>query len=77
MTIQTNQTLDARGLSCPLPIIKTKKELAKLSSGELLEVLASDPGSVNDISSFCQQTGHELVSSENTNDEFVFIVKKT
>ena len=76
MPIQTNQNLDARGLSCPLPIIRTKKELAKLNKGEFLEILASDPGSVNDIASFCEQTGHELISSESHEGDFIFIVKK-
>lgn len=69
-------TLDARGLNCPLPILRTKKELAKLSQGETLEVQASDPGSVKDMDSFCQQTGHELILSAQVKDSFVFVVKK-
>jgi len=70
-------TLDARGLNCPLPILRTKKELAKLSKGETLEVQASDPGSVKDMSSFCQQTGHELISSENQDGNFTFVLRKS
>ncbi len=76
MTQSVNATLDARGLSCPLPILKTKKALAQLDKGELLELITSDPGSVKDLSSFCEQTGHQLVSSEINEDEFIFIVKK-
>jgi len=75
MTQSVNATLDARGLSCPLPILKTKKALAQLDHGELLELITSDPGSVKDLSSFCEQTGHQLISSEINEDEFVFIVK--
>ena len=76
MTQSVNATLDARGLSCPLPILKTKKALAQLDKGELLQLITSDPGSVKDMSSFCEQTGNQLVSSELNEDEFVFIVKK-
>lgn len=76
MTHVINSTLDARGLSCPLPILKTKKALAQLTTGEMLEVITSDPGSVKDLSSFCEQTGHELVSSEIHEDEFIFVLKK-
>lgn len=71
-----NSTLDARGLSCPLPILKTKKALAQLLEGEVLEVITSDPGSVKDLSSFCEQTGHQLMSSEVHEDEFIFLIKK-
>ncbi|MCU7940476.1 MAG: sulfurtransferase TusA family protein [gamma proteobacterium symbiont of Bathyaustriella thionipta] len=76
MTPSINATLDARGLSCPLPILKTKKALAQLNKGEMLEPITSAPGSVKDLSSFCEQTGHELISSEVNKDEFIFIVKK-
>jgi len=77
MNQSVNATLDARGLNCPLPILKTKKELAKLSKGETLQVQASDPGSVKDMSSFCQQTGNELISSENSEGNFIFVLRKT
>ncbi|NOQ80333.1 MAG: response regulator SirA [Gammaproteobacteria bacterium] len=76
MTQIINSILDARGLSCPLPILKTKKALAQLALGEMLEIITSDPGSVKDLSSFCEQTGHELVSSEIHEDEFIFVIKK-
>jgi len=77
MKSSASATLDARGLNCPLPILRTKKELAKLSQGETLQVQASDPGSVKDMSAFCLQTGHELITSENNEDGFLFIVRKT
>ena len=76
MQMNTNATLDARGLNCPLPILKTKKELAKLSQGERLKIIASDPGSIKDMSSFCLQTGNKLISSESGENEFRFIVEK-
>ncbi len=77
MTIDTSALLDARGMNCPLPILKTKKELSKLEKGETLKVIASDPGSIKDMSSFCQQTGHILISSENDSNEYHFILQKT
>lgn len=73
---ETIHTLDARGLSCPLPILKTKKAIAALSKGEILEVSATDPGSVKDLDSFCTQTGHEMVSSKQLEDCFFFRIRK-
>ncbi|RLJ16545.1 preprotein translocase subunit TatC [bacterium endosymbiont of Escarpia laminata] len=73
---ETAHTLDARGLNCPLPILRTKKAIAALASGEILEVIATDPGSVKDLDSFCSQTGHEMVSSEEADDGFVFLIRK-
>lgn len=75
MTTAT-QTLDARGLNCPLPILRTKKALNTLQTGDTLEIQASDPGSVKDMQAFCQQTGNELVSSSDTNGEFSFLIRK-
>lgn len=75
MTTAT-QTLDARGLNCPLPILRTKKALNALQAGDTLEIHASDPGSVKDMQSFCQQTGNELVSSSDTNGEYSFLIRK-
>jgi tRNA 2-thiouridine synthesizing protein A len=69
-------TLDTRGLNCPLPILKTRKAIAMLTSGEILEVTATDPGSVKDLDSFCSQTGHEMVSSEEIKDGFFFRIRK-
>jgi tRNA 2-thiouridine synthesizing protein A len=59
---ETTHRLDARGLNCPLPILKTKKAIAALVQGEILEVTATDPSSVKDLDSFCSQTGHEMVT---------------
>ena len=70
-------TLDARGLTCPLPILKTKKAIASLTSGEVLEVMTTDPGSVKDLDAFCAQTGHQMVSSQQVAGEFVFQIQKS
>lgn len=70
------QTLDARGLNCPLPILRTKKTINTMDSGEVLEVLSTDPGSVKDLDAFCSQTGNEMLSTEESNGEFIFRIKK-
>jgi tRNA 2-thiouridine synthesizing protein A len=72
----TAQELDARGLNCPLPILRAKKALNGLQQGEVLSVRATDPGSVKDFDAFCKQTGNELVSSEQTGGEYVFQIRK-
>ncbi|MEW7972663.1 MAG: sulfurtransferase TusA family protein [Candidatus Thiodiazotropha endolucinida] len=69
-------TLDARGLNCPLPILKTKKAIATLAAGDILEVTATDPGSVKDLDSFCSQTGHQMVSIEQLENGFFFRIRK-
>lgn len=69
-------SLDARGLNCPLPILRTKKALADMQAGEVLEIIASDPGSVKDLDSFCSQTGNEMLSSQSHNGEFQFRIRK-
>jgi len=68
--------LDARGLNCPLPILRTKKALANMAVGEVLEITATDPGSVKDLDSFCSQTGNEMLASQQVNDEFHFRIRK-
>ena len=73
---ENTHTLDARGLNCPLPILKTKKAIAGLLSGEILEVMATDPGSVKDLDSFCSQTGNEMIASEASGDGFLFRIRK-
>ena len=70
-------TLDARGLNCPLPILKAKKEINKLGSGEVLKIIATDPGSVKDFEAFTKQTGHELLESSESGGEFTFLIKKS
>ena len=71
-----DKELDARGLSCPLPILKTKKSLNELASGQLLKIVATDPGSVKDFDAFANQTGHALLSSTEEDKTFVFFLKK-
>lgn len=67
--------LDTRGLACPLPVLKTKKAMRELEPGQTLEVLATDPGSVEDFSAFCKATGHSLILSEKNDDgAFRFIL---
>ncbi|HRJ51967.1 MAG TPA: sulfurtransferase TusA family protein [Candidatus Thiothrix moscowensis] len=70
------QELDARGLNCPLPILRTKKAINGLASGEVLKVIATDPGSVKDMEAFCKQTGNEMVSSSEAGGEYTFMIKK-
>ncbi len=71
-----DRELDARGLNCPLPILRTKKALTDLQSGQVLKVLATDPGAVKDFQAFCKQTGNALLSSDTANNEFVFFMQK-
>ncbi len=72
----TTQELDARGLNCPLPILRAKKAISGLQHGQILRIRATDPGAVNDFASFCKQTGNELVSSEQNGGEYVFQIRK-
>jgi len=77
MSTTATQTLDTRGMNCPLPILHTKKALAKLPQGETRAVTATDPGSLKDMQAFCKQTGHELVSSSANQGEFEFLIRKS
>jgi len=70
------QTLNAEGLNCPLPIIKTKKALNDMSSGQVLRVTSTDTGSVKDMEAFARQTGNELLASETSSSDFVFYLKR-
>lgn len=72
-----DQTLDAKGLNCPLPILKAKKALKGMESGQVLEILSTDPGSIADFSAFCNQTGHQLLSSNTEGDVYTFEIKRT
>ena len=72
----SNHTLDARGLNCPLPILRAKKAINTMQAGETLEITATDPGSVKDLDAFCSQTGHELLSSDQADGEFHFRIRK-
>ncbi len=74
--MNADKELDARGLNCPLPILKTKKSLADMASGQVLKILSTDSGSVKDMQAFSNQTGNELLSSAEENGEYVFLMKK-
>ncbi|WP_020393794.1 sulfurtransferase TusA family protein [Thiolinea disciformis] len=71
-----NIELDARNLNCPLPILRTKKSMNGMNAGEVLKVIATDPGSVKDMEAYARQTGNELVATAENNGEFVFYIKK-
>ena len=71
-----DKELDARGLNCPLPILRAKKALTDMLSGQVLKIVATDPGSVKDFQAFSKQTGNPLLSSETADKEFIFFMKK-
>lgn len=73
---QIAKELDVKGLNCPLPILRAKKALADLESGQVLKVIATDPGSVKDFAAFCKQTGNPLLSSVDNGSEFTFVISK-
>ncbi len=74
--MQFDKELDARGLNCPLPILRTKKALTDMTSGQVLKIIATDPGSVKDFQAFSKQTGNELLSSDTADKEFIFFMKR-
>ena len=74
--MQFDREVDARGLNCPLPILRTKKSLNDMASGQVIKVLATDPGSVRDFQAFSRQTGNELLGSDAADGEFVFFLRK-
>ncbi len=71
------QTLDTSGLSCPMPVVKTKKAINAIEVGEILEMIATDPGSIPDMEAWARQTGHELMESHDEGEKFRFLIKKT
>ncbi len=71
-----DQVLDTKGLNCPLPILKAKKAISQMETGQILEVLSTDPGSVMDFEALCRQTGHQLLESNQENGIYVFLLKK-
>ena len=77
MHTTATQFLDARGLNCPLPILRTKKALNGMAAGETLSIISTDPGSVKDMQAFCKQTRNELVASNANEGEFEFFIRKT
>lgn len=70
--MEIDKEIDTRGLNCPLPILRTKKALSDMSSGQVLRVLATDPGSVRDFEAFARQTGHTLLETSEQSNEFSF-----
>lgn len=73
----SDETLDASGLNCPMPILKTKKALSKMDTGKTLDVISTDAGSIKDIEAFCKQTGNELISSTEAEGKYIFTIKKS
>ncbi len=76
MSMQVAKTLDLKGLSCPLPIVKTAQAIKELASGELIEALATDPGSVADFNAWCRSTGNELVEQTEQDGVYRFVIRK-
>jgi tRNA 2-thiouridine synthesizing protein A len=71
-----DHTLDAKGLNCPLPILKARKALKDVAAGETLEILSTDPGSVSDFQAFCRQTGNELMESSQDDSVYRFLIRR-
>ncbi|HZM71781.1 MAG TPA: sulfurtransferase TusA family protein [Candidatus Polarisedimenticolia bacterium] len=76
MTLQISTTVDARGLSCPMPIVKTAQAIKAISSGGIVEVLASDPGSVKDFVAWSRTTGHELLQQTADGGTYRFVIRR-
>ena len=74
--MEAHKEIDARGLNCPLPILKAKKALADMASGDLLRVVSTDPGSMRDFQAFARQTGNELVEQLTAGSDFVHVLKR-
>lgn len=68
--------VDARGLNCPLPILRAKKGISSLDKGQIMRVIATDPGSVKDLEAFCKQTGNQMLDAEQENGEYRFNIRK-
>ena len=75
-TLEITTTVDAKGLSCPMPIVKTAQAVKSLPSGALIELLATDPGSVKDVAAWCRSTGNELVEQSADGAVFRFVIRK-
>ena len=74
--MDAQKEIDTRGLNCPLPILKAKKALSELEAGQVLKVLATDPGSLRDFQAFARQTGHELLEQSTVGEEFVHYLRR-
>lgn len=71
-----DRELDARGLNCPLPILRAKKALGEMTSGQVLRIIATDPGSVKDFAAFAKQTGNELVEQQTVGEEYIHVLRR-
>ena len=76
MAAEVDRELDTRGLNCPLPILKAKKSLNEMTSGQLLKVVSTDPGSIRDFQAFARQTGNELMAQETVGTDFIHVLKR-
>lgn len=76
MDLKADLTLDAKGLSCPMPLLKTKQFIGKIKLGEVLEVLGTDPGSKNDLPGWCERSGHEFLGAEDGGGFFKFYIRR-
>ena len=74
--MQIDKEIDTRGLNCPLPILKAKKALAELASGQLLKVVATDPGSIRDFKAFAKHTGNELIDQDHVDDDYIHVLRR-
>ena len=77
MAFNADQVLDCSGLACPMPIIKTKKAVDGLQVGQVLQMIAADPGSVSDAEAWTKKNGHELPGHQQDGDKFIFLIKRT
>jgi tRNA 2-thiouridine synthesizing protein A len=77
MSENFDEMLDTSGLSCPMPIFKTKKAIDGMQVGQVLKMISTDPGSVPDIEAWTAKTGHELLNQEQDGDSYIFYLKKT
>jgi tRNA 2-thiouridine synthesizing protein A len=73
---QVDLEVDARGLNCPLPILRARKGINSLNTGQVLKIIATDPGSVKDLEAFCKQTGNQMLESSQQNGEYHFRLRK-
>ena len=77
MAVTPDQTLDCSGLACPMPILKTKKAVDSLQIGQVLKMIATDPGATSDMEAWTKKTGHELVESEVDGDKYIFFIRRS
>ena len=74
--METDREIDTRGMNCPLPILKAKKSLNDMVSGQLLKVVSTDPGSIRDFQAFARQTGNELVDQQTVGSDFIHVLRR-